>query len=70
MGALQRQYVTESDAVAGAQDITSGLMRTRQVLAQQLEQTAGNMELLGERGGRFGGFTMQIVALMGVEVCL
>ncbi len=37
--------------MAGAQEITAGLMRTRQVLTQQLEQTAGNLELLGEGAG-------------------
>eukprot|EP00798_Chlamydomonas_sp_ICE-L_P021440 gene21440-28406_t len=46
MEALHRQYRKESDLVAGTQDITDSLRRTRQVLAQQLENTAGNLDVL------------------------
>lgn len=44
---LQRKPESEAQVAEGAAAITDSLRRTRQVLAAQLEHTAGNLELLG-----------------------
>jgi hypothetical protein len=49
VGALQRQYKQQADLVAGAQDISSGLVRTRQV------RGCGSRALVGDGGAAGGG---------------
>ncbi|GFH29344.1 uncharacterized protein HaLaN_27988, partial [Haematococcus lacustris] len=43
---LLRKAATEQQVVQGAADITDSLRRTRQVLAQTLEQAAGNLAVV------------------------
>lgn len=40
-----------SQAAEGAEAVTESLRRSRMALAQQLEHTAGNLEVTGEMGG-------------------
>jgi hypothetical protein len=51
----QRKIASEQDALLGAQDVTASLRRTKQLMAQNLEQTHGNISVIGGWGGfRFG----------------
>jgi hypothetical protein len=43
----QRKIASEQDALLGAQDVTASLRRTKQLMAQNLEQTHGNISVIG-----------------------
>ena len=45
---LQRQMRTEPQMAEGTEGITDSLRRSRVVLTQQLEHTAGNLAVTGE----------------------
>jgi hypothetical protein len=45
----QQKYAREQDVLEGSQDVTASLRRTRQLMMQNLEQTQGNISVLGER---------------------
>jgi hypothetical protein len=47
----QRKIASEQDALLGAQDVTASLRRTKQLMAQNLEQTHGNISVIGEGDG-------------------
>jgi hypothetical protein len=44
----QHKFQTEQDMLYGAEDVTTILRRTRQMMMQNLEQTQGNISVLGE----------------------
>jgi hypothetical protein len=44
----QQRIATEAEALAGAQDVTASLRRTKQLMMQNLEQTHGNISVLCE----------------------
>lgn len=50
-GAAAKPLRSEGDLLAASNDITQGLRRTRQLMAQQIETTSGNLALLGKRPG-------------------
>lgn len=43
----QQKYAREQDVLEGSQDVTASLRRTRQLMMQNLEQTHGNVSVLG-----------------------
>jgi hypothetical protein len=43
----QQKFAREQDVLAGQQDVTASLRRTRQLMMQNLEQTHGNVSVLG-----------------------
>lgn len=64
----QQKYAREQDVLEGSQDVTASLRRTRQLMMQNLEQTHGNISVLGAwrrgsncvlGGTRGGGFMFQ-----------
>eukprot|EP00878_Enallax_costatus_P018748 GHUV01019754.1.p2 GENE.GHUV01019754.1~~GHUV01019754.1.p2 ORF type:complete len:189 (+),score=47.25 GHUV01019754.1:233-799(+) len=46
----QQQIASEQEAEHRAQDVTASLRRTRQLMAQNLEQTHGNISVIGVLG--------------------
>jgi hypothetical protein len=47
----QQRIASEQDALLGAQDVTASLRRTKQLMMQNIEQTHGNISVLGEEPG-------------------
>lgn len=43
----QQRFAREQDVLEGKQDVTASLRRTRQLMMQNLEQTHGNISVLG-----------------------
>jgi hypothetical protein len=43
----QQKFAREQDVLVGSQDVTASLRRTRQLMMQNLEQTHGNISVLG-----------------------
>lgn len=43
----QQKFAREQDVLEGSQDVTASLRRTRQLMMQNLEQTHGNISVLG-----------------------
>ncbi|WIA13039.1 hypothetical protein OEZ85_006647 [Tetradesmus obliquus] len=50
----QRRIASEQDALTGAQDVTASLRRTKQLMAQNLEQTHGNISVIAAGNRRLG----------------
>lgn len=46
----QQKFAKEQDVLEGSQDVTASLRRTRQLMMQNLEQTHGNISVLGGLG--------------------
>lgn len=47
----QQKFAKEQDVLEGSQDVTASLRRTRQLMMQNLEQTHGNISVLGGCAG-------------------
>ncbi|KAF6260683.1 hypothetical protein COO60DRAFT_854544 [Scenedesmus sp. NREL 46B-D3] len=50
----QRRMASEQDALLGSQDVTASLRRTKQLMAQNLEQTHGNISVIAAGNKRLG----------------
>lgn len=53
--ARQRRIQSEQEMLRGQEDVTAALRRTRQAMAQSVEQQRGNLSVVGAGNAKLGG---------------